>query len=378
MDKELAQSVIKHFSNLKDPRINRKKLYPLMEIIFVVLCGSICGAESWRDFVIFGNGKVEFLRQYFHFKNGIPSKNTFARVFSALCPEAFKSCFIEWVKSLQENLKDIIAIDGKTLRGSFDTTKGQSAIHMVSAFATQAKLVLGQQKVSDKSNEITAIPLLLEMLELKGSIITIDAMGCQKTIAKKIIEEEADYVFSLKGNHGTLHEDVELFFKTECDKNESKFIIDQCEETDAGHGRIEKRECWATDKIDWLEQKDEWKGLNAIVMIKETREKGDKKSIERHFFITSLPANSKLIASAVRAHWKIENTLHWTLDMTFREDASRIREKNASENMAIIRHTALNMLKNAKKSMKEMSIKALRKLAGWRNDTLELVLQQNF
>ena len=268
MDKELAQSVIKHFSNLKDPRINRKKLYPLMEIIFVVLCGSICGAESWRDFVIFGNEKVEFLRQYFHFKNGIPSKNTFARVFSALCPEAFKSCFIEWVKSLQENLKDIIAIDGKTLRGSFDTTKGQSAIHMVSVFATQAKLVLGQQKVSDKSNEITAIPLLLEMLELKGSIITIDAMGCQKTIAKKIIEEEADYVFSLKGNHGTLHEDVELFFKTECDKNESKFIIDQCEETDAGHGRIEKRECWATDKIDWLEQKDEWKGLNAIVMIK--------------------------------------------------------------------------------------------------------------
>ena len=220
---------------------------------------------------------VEFLRQYFPFTNGIPSKNTFARVFAALCPEAFKSCFIEWVKSLQETLKDIIAIDGKTLRGSFDTATEQSAIHMVSAFATQAKLVLGQQKVSDKSNENTAIPLLLEMLELKGAIITIDAMGCQKTIAKKIIEKEADYIFSLKDNHGMLHEDVELFFKTECDKRKSNFITDQCEETDAGHGRIEKRECWVTDKIDWLEQKDEWKGLNAIAMIEETREKGEKK-----------------------------------------------------------------------------------------------------
>ena len=184
MDKELAQSVIKHFSNLKDPRINRKKLYPLMEIIFVVLCGSICGAESWHDFVIFGNGKVEFLRQYFHFKNGIPSKNTFACVFSALCPEAFKSCFIEWVKSLQENLKNIIAIDGKTLRGSFDTTKGQSAIHMVSVFATQAKLVLGQQKVSDKSNEITAIPLLLT---LRSSVILSAVLSSSKDSAKDFV-----------------------------------------------------------------------------------------------------------------------------------------------------------------------------------------------
>ena len=355
MEMELGNSIVKHFSNLKDPRINRKKLYPLIEILFIVLCGAICGAESWRDFVIIGKEKEEFFKQYFPYKNGIPSKNTFARVFYALCPVSFKACFIEWVRSLQEILKEIIAIDGKTLRRSFDKGPEKSAIHMVSAFATQAKLVLGQQKVDEKSNEITAIPLLLELLHLKGSIVTIDAMGCQKDIAEKIIEKEADYVFALKGNQGTLHDDVKLFFSTESEKAKSVFITDQYDEIDAGHGRIEKRECWVSDKLSWLEQKVEWQHLKTIAMIEETREIGDKKSVERRFFISSLPANAKEIASAVRAHWAVENTLHWVLDMTFREDESRIREKNAAENMAIVRHIALNMLQNAKKSFKDIS-----------------------
>jgi predicted transposase YbfD/YdcC len=378
MKTELAKTVIEHFSNLKDPRIDRKKLYPLMEILLIVLSGAICGADSWRDFVIFGKEKKEFFKQYFPYKNGIPSKNTFARVFAALCPASFKTCFIEWVQSLQEILHDVIAIDGKTLRRSFDKGSKQAAIHMVSAFATQAKLVLGQQKVAEKSNEITAIPLLLEVLYLKGSIVTIDAMGCQKNIAEKIISKEADYILALKGNHETLHEDVKLFFKAESEKEKSNFITDKYHEVDAGHGRIETRECWISDKLDWLEQKEEWKDLKTVAMIEETREIGEKKSVERRFFISSLEANAQVIASAVRSHWGIENTLHWVLDMTFREDESRIRGKNAAENMAIVRHIALNMLQNAKKTMKDISIKGLRKAAGWGNSTLELILKQHF
>jgi len=378
VEKELGKSIIEHFSDLKDPGIDRKKLYPLMEILFIVLCGAICGADSWRDFVIIGKEKKEFFKRYFPYKNGIPSKNTFARVFSALCPISFKTCFIDWAKSLQEVLNDIVAIDGKTLRRSFDKGTEQSAIHMVSAFATQAKLVLGQQKVDEKSNEITAIPLLLEVLDLKGSIVTIDAMGCQKNIAGKIVEKKADYVLALKGNHGTLHDDVKLFFTTEREKSKSIYITDKHDEIDTGHGRIEKRECWVSDKLDWLEQKEEWKNLKTVVMVEETRETGKKKSIERRFFISSLSANAKNIAFAVRAHWGVENTLHWILDMTFREDESRVREKNAAENLAVVRHIALNMLQNARKSLKDISIKGLRKAAGWGNSTLENIVKQSF
>jgi predicted transposase YbfD/YdcC len=378
MQKDLSASFSEHFSKLKDPRINRKKLYPLMEILFVILCGTICGAESWRDFVVFGKEKLDFLRRYFPFENGVPSKNTFARVMASMNTELFKSCFIQWVQSLHVILRDVIAIDGKTLRHSFDTAKEKTAIHMVSAFATEARLVLGQIKVSDKTNEITAIPMLLDLLELTGAIITIDAMGCQKEIAKKIIEKEADYVLSLKGNHSTLHEDVKLFLETEILKNQSNAISDTYESVDAGHGRIETRKCWVSDELDWLEQKAEWLGLNTIAMIEEIREFGEKTTKERRFFLTSLPADAKLISSSVRAHWGVENTLHWTLDMTFREDDSRVRSGNAAENMAVVRHISLNMLQNAKKTEKDISIRGLRKKAGWGHSTLDHIIRQNF
>ena len=375
---KVSQAFETHFSKLKDPRIKRKKLYPLMEILFVVLCGTICGAESWRDFVLFGKEKIDFLKRYFLFTNGIPSKDTFARLFAVLDPEIFKSCFIEWIKSLQEVLQDVIAIDGKTLCNSIDELNHVPAIHMVSAFATGARLVLAQQKVDDKSNEITAIPLLLDLLNLKGNIVTIDAMGCQKAIAEKLHQKEADYVLALKGNQGTLSEDVKLFLETEIAKKSGSAIEDQYEEIDKGHGRIETRKCVVTSQIDWLEQKPQWAGFKTIAMIEEQREIRGKISTERRFFISSLPADAKQIASSVRAHWLVENALHWTLDVVFNEDGSRIRKKNAGQNMALIRHIVFNMLSSTKKCFKDVGLKALRKKAAWGDSTLDLILRQNF
>ncbi len=378
MDKDVTRSFESHFGVLNDPRIDRSKLYPLSEILFVVLSGSICGAESWRDFVLLGREKLDFMRQYYPFENGVPSKNTFARVLAALDTGEFKLRFVEWVKSLRTILKDVIAIDGKTLSNSIDAAGGMSAIHMVSAFATGARLVLAQQRVDEKSNEITAIPKLLDLLDLKGQIVTIDAMGTQKAIAKQIYDKESDYVLALKGNQGTLNEDVRLFLEAEFKKKSSTAIEDLYEEADKGHGRIEMRRCIVSSQIDWLLQKAQWAGLKTIAMIEETQEIKGKKSTEHRFFISSLPADAKQIASAVRAHWLIENKLHWTLDVVFNEDKSRVRKDNAGENMAIIRHITLNMLNNAKESFKNIALKALRKKAGWGNETLALILNQGF
>src|SRR3990167_4899302 len=378
MSKDVSESFETHFGVLKDPRVKRLKLYPLTEVLFVVLCGTICGAESWRDFVIFGKEKIDFLKEHYPFLNGIPSENTYARVFAALDTEAFKFCFIEWVKSLQTVINSVIAIDGKTLRNSLDNATGLSAIHMVSAFATDARLVLAQQKVDEKSNEIVAIPKLLDLLDLKGQIITIDAMGTQKAIAKQIIAKESDYVLALKGNQGTLNADVRLFLKTELKKTSSTAITDSYEEADKGHGRIETRKCIVSNQIDWLSQKEHWSGLKTIAMLEETQEKNGILSTERRFFISSLPANAKQISSAVRAHWLIENSLHWTLDVVFNEDDSRVRKDHAGENMAIVRHIVVNMLNNAKSYFKNIGLKALRKKAGWGNKTLEFILRQNF
>jgi predicted transposase YbfD/YdcC len=377
--KDVSKSFEGHFEQLKDPRVERTKLYPLVEILFVTLCGSVCGAESWRDFVIFGKEKLEFLREYYAFTNGIPSKNTFARVFAVLDIEAFKKCFIEWVKSLQTVLNEVIAIDGKTLCNSVDKVSGTSAIHMVSAFATEARLVLAQQAVDEKSNEITAIPKLLNLLDLKGHIVTIDAMGTQKAIAQQIVEQGGDYILALKGNQGTLNEEVRLFLETALQKPSSTVIEDSYEDIDKGHGRIETRLCYVSSQIDWLSQKEKWAGLKTIAMIEETRDMNDgKPSTERRFFISSLSADAERISTAVRAHWLIENGLHWTLDVVFDEDNSRVRKDNAGENMALVRHITINMLNNAKKQIKNIGLKALRKKAGWGNKTLSLILGQNF
>jgi predicted transposase YbfD/YdcC len=378
MDKDVSRSFESCFIELKDPRVDRTKFYPLVEILFTVLCGSICGAESWRDFVDFGEERLDFLKKYYEFKNGIPSKNTFSRVFAALNPEMFKKCFIEWVKSLQELLNEVIAIDGKTLCGSADNLNGRSAIHMVSAFASGAKLILAQQVVDEKSNEITAIPKLLELLDLRGHTVTIDAMGTQKAIAKQIIDQGGDYILALKGNQGTLNEDVRLFLETELCKAHTTAIEDQHYDVDKGHGRIETRHCVVSSQIDWLSQKEEWAGLKTIIMVEETQEMKEKQSTERRFFISSLSPEAQRLSSAIRSHWSVESQVHWVLDVVFNEDQSTVRKDNAAENMALIRHITLNMLNNSKKQLKNVGVKALRKKAGWGDKTLRFILEQNF
>ena len=380
MDGQMIERFQEHFGKMKDPRVERTKLYPLEEILFVLLCGSICGAESWRDFVMFGKEKLDFLREYFPFSAGIPCKNTFARVCAALEPEQFRACFLVWAASLQTVPGEVIAIDGKTLCNSADTDSGTgaAAIHMVSAFSTDSRLVLAQQKVAEKSNEITAIPALLDLLDVTGHTVTIDAMGCQRSIAQKIRDKGADYVLALKGNQGTLNDDVRLFLQTEAAKAVSTAIGDIYSEADAGHGRVELRKCFVSDQLDWLAQKPEWSGLRSIAMIEETRDINGKISCDRRFFISSLPANAKQIATAVRTHWAVENALHWTLDVVFNEDQSRVRKDHAPQNMAIVRHVVLNMLNTAKKHFKGVGVKALRKKAGWGNENLRLILKHNF
>ncbi len=371
-----------HFDKLEDPRIERKKLYPLNEILLTVLCASICGAQSWRDFVTFGEEKLDYLRRFLPFEQGIPSKNTFARVMSALEPEAFRACFIAWVQSFQSALKEIIAIDGKCLRKSFDAAAGQSAIHMVSAFATSSKLVLGQEKVNEKSNEITAIPKLLDLLALEGCIVSIDAMGTQKKIAKKIRQKKADYVLSLKGNHSTLHDDITLFLSSEVEKlcqGKPHNITDQHEECDKGHGRIERRLCYVSERLDWLTQKKDWCDIKTVAMVESQVNQGAKTTTERRYFISSMAANAKELAQAIRSHWAIENSLHWVLDVTIGEDLSRVRKDNAPENMAMVRHVVLNLLRGAKPQFrKDMSLKGLQKKAGWGEKTLNTILMQEF
>lgn len=378
MSEEEKPDFLCHFDMLEDPRIDRKKLYPLTEILFVVICASICGAQSWRDFVTFGEEKLDYLRRFLPFDNGIPSKNTYARVFSILNPDEFKKCFISWIQSFQQALGNLIAIDGKTLRKSFDKANQQSAIHMVSAFASASKLVLGQQKVDDKSNEITAIPKLLDLLSLSGMIVSIDAMGTQKEIANQIIDKNADYVLALKGNHSALHDDVRLFLEAEIGKTKDSKITDSYEEIDKGHGRIEHRICYVSDQIHWLEQRKQWRDLKTVIMVESHVSVGERTTTEQRYFISSLAANAKQIAEAIRSHWAVENSLHWVLDVTLREDDSRVRKDHAPENMAMVRHIILNMLQNTKKKFKDMSIKRLQKKAGWGDSTLDMILMAVF
>lgn len=376
MDQTNELGFLDYFAKLEDPRINRNKLHPIEEILLVTLCGVICGCEGWEDLEEFGQIKLDFFKEYLPFTHGAPSDDTYRRFFRALNPEQFKECFVEWVKTFQVVHGDIVAIDGKTLRHSYDKAGEKPAIHMISAFASSARLVLGQEKVADKSNEITAIPKLLKMLDLQGATVTIDAMGCQKTIVKEIIAKQADYVIGLKGNQGQLKEDVDLFFQHHRKSNFKKLKHDFCTTVNKDHGRFEKRSCWITDDIAWLENKDKWAGLKSLIMVESMREIDDVVTEEVRYYITSIPANALLAADVVRSHWAIENSLHWILDVTFREDDSRIRRGNAPQNLAIIRHIVLNMLQQHR--AKKMSIKKLRKKSGWDNAHLKKILGTTF
>jgi predicted transposase YbfD/YdcC len=360
------------FEDLDDPREDNR-WHKLIDIVTITIAASICGADKWDDVEIFGIAKEAWLRSFLELPHGIPGSETYRRLFIRLDPDEFNKRFFSWVAAINPRQpKDAIAIDGKTLCGSYDTAKNISAIHMVSAYACKTGITLGQIKVDDKSNEITAIPILLDQLDIEGCTITIDAMGTQKKIAEKIINEGGDYILALKGNHEILHQDVADFFGGASSKELGNNPFDYHKTFAKDHGRIESREYWTTDDIAWLTQKTEWKNLRTIVMVRSERSIGDKTTNETSFYISSLPSNAKAIGEAIRGHWGIENSLHWILDVAFREDDCRKRRDNSPQNFAVLRHITLNLLKT--ETTCKRSIAGKRLLAGWDNSYLEKVL----
>ena len=357
-------SILQHFASLTDPRINRQKKHQLQDIFFITLCAVICGADNWVEIEEYGGAKEAWFTEQLGLVNGIPSHDTFGAVFAAIDQTQFSECFSRWVADLAALTEgEIIAIDGKCLRRSVDNASKKAAIHLVSAWAQQNRLVLGQVKVDDKSNEITAIPKLLERLDIAGAVITIDAMGCQKKIAEQIVRQGGDYVLSLKGNQGSLLDDVEIFFSSALAPDALTVSID------SDHGRLETRTIASSDDIGWLRERHDWCGLNSILAVTLREESGPKIREDTRYFISSLKADDQQrLANAVRAHWSIENNLHWVLDVAFDEDRNRTRQGHSAANLAVIRHIALNLIKN--ETSRKVGIKVKRKRAGWDNHYL--------
>lgn len=343
----------------------------------MAICAVICGAESWVDIEVYGQSKQEWLSTFLRLNNGIPSHDTFARVFARLDPDQMQECFIRWVQAISQlSQGEVIAIDGKTVRHSYERAKGKGAIVMVSAWASANRLVLGQHKVDEKSNEITAIPHLLQMLAIEGCIVTIDAMGTQKEIASAIIDQGADYVLALKGNQGSLLEDVQWLFEQAKATQFQHVPHDFAQTIDKGHGRIEIRRCWtlSDSALDYLVQKPQWKGLQTIVMLQSERRINGHLSTETRYYISSLANHAAKISAAIRTHWTIENNLHWVLDVAFDEDACRVCKDHAPQNLSMLRHIALNLLGQDKST--KAGIAAKRRKAGWDDAYLLRILAQ--
>jgi len=369
----MNSNFLKHFSKVKDPRIQGKCRHQLIDIIVITVCATICRFdESWESIQEFGEIKIDWFQNFLSLPNGIPSHDTFRRVFLLLDPEDLQKAFYSWANSIRTvNKSETICLDGKTSRGSVDTKLSKRAIHTVSAWANECQMVLGQIKVDDKSNEITAIPELLDFLDISGCTITIDAMGTQKEIAKKIVEKEANYVLALKRNQGTLHDDVRTYIDDQID-NEVNDESHSCLTTaDADHGRVEERTYHLFTKIDWLHKKDDWEGLCSIGAVDSTRFINGKSSTQRRYFITSLK-DLERFAKDVRGHWGIENSLHWTLDVAFNEDKSTRKKGNSPANSTVLRHIALNLLK--KEKTRKVSINRKRSLACMVPEYLEKII----
>jgi predicted transposase YbfD/YdcC len=376
MNQSSPLSLRDHFESVDDPRVERTKEYALLDIIVIAICAVICGADDWVDIAGWGTEKIEFLRQFMPLENGIPSHDTFGRVFSRLDGVQFQAAFLRWVQSAFEVSEgQVVAIDGKQMRRSHDRQVGKAAIYMVSAWASLNHLTLGQRKVDDKSNEITAIPELLKVLALQGCIVTIDAMGCQKEIATTILDQQADYVLALKENQEHLYQDtVDLFRHIEQTPTHG-LNTDYVRTVEKDHGRVEIRECWTISDpqfFPYFRTSQDWPQLQTLIKVRRERRLGDKTTVETHFYIASLLGSALLLLNAIRAHWGIENSLHWVLDVAFREDDQRARVGNSPQNFAVLRHIALNLLKH-EPSLK-VGIKAKRLRAAWSESYLLKIL----
>lgn len=403
MSEVISVSLFEHFSPLPDPRVDRTKRHVLLDIIGLSICAVICGADGWEAIEEYGNTQYAWLHQFLELPHGIPSDDTIRRVFTRLSPTRFQECFQQWIQAIATRPPgQVISVDGKTLRRSYVRGDKKAALHMVSAWASANRLVLGQLKTEEKSNEITAIPELLRILALEGCIVTIDAMGCQTAIATQIIEQGADYVLALKGNQGTIHDKVvEFFDQFQEPKSESESTPESTPEStqqqespqkrehtqkaweqatacyatvDGDHGRIEIRRYWQVSDVTWLDERSQWKHLQSIGMVEAERHVGDRVSVERRYYLTSLAPDVTRFAEAVRGHWGIENSVHWVLDVAFREDESRIRKGFAPANFAVLRHIALNVLRQDTRCPRGIPTKRLK--AGWDETYLTHLLAQ--
>lgn len=369
-------TIADYFDQMSDPRIERTKRHKLIDIITIAICAVICGADSWVAIETYGCAKYDWLKNFLELPNGIPSHDTFARVFALVNPQQFQECFLSWMKSIQKiTAGEVVAIDGKTLCNSYDKANDKSAIQMVSAWATTNKLVLGQVKVNDKSNEITAIPELLKVLELSGCIVTIDAMGCQKEIVKLIAQQKADYVMTLKKNQGHLYDEVEKLFRSGISTDFQGIQHSTYKTEEVGHGRHEIRHyLMLSDIQSRLDPDSAWSKFKSVGMVESVRQVEGKTTVETRYYISSLSEDADKFAQSVRCHWGIENSLHWVLDVAFREDDCRIRKDNAPQNFAVLRQIAVNLLGREKRV--KLGVKNKQFLAAMDNEYLSKVLAQ--
>jgi predicted transposase YbfD/YdcC len=358
---------LQHFKDMPDQRQPGKVMYPLDEILLLGLLAVLAGAEAFTDIARFGEKKIDLLRRFRPYANGTPAHDHLGDIFATLDAVAFQRCFVAWTAALTKTPAEVIAIDGKTSRRSGGKKSSKQAIHVVSAFAARQRLVMGQVAVGEKSNEIVAIPALLDMMAIEGAVVTIDAMGCQRDIAKKIIDKKADYILALKGNQGTLREDVELFAAEQKAKGFEDTTVSRCETVDGDHGRIETRKYTVFHDIGWLQERHNWPGLAALVMVESIRELAAKVERETRFYITSLTAPAETIGPMIRDHWAIENSLHWVMDMVFRDDECRVRTENAPANFVTLKHMANNLIR---KAPGKDSQRLKRMTAAWDDDFL--------
>jgi predicted transposase YbfD/YdcC len=373
MQKHPKLNLIEHFQTLTDPRVDRRREHELIDILIIAVCTLLCGGETFNDMEDFGYAKQDWFKTFLGLRNGIPSHDTFNRVFAALDPQGFLDCFLRWTQSLRQAVaQEIVALDGKALRRALN--KDQSVKYVVSAWAESNGLVLGQLKVADKSNEITAVPQLLRALELSGCIVTTDAMGCQKKIAREIRESDADYVLALKGNQERVHEEVRDFLDDTLAERQkprptgaelplAAANLASWETVEKDHGRLETRRYYQSIELGWFADLEKWEGLKSVGMVEAIRELDGKRTVERRYYLSSLPLDAQLFARAVRGHWGVENKLHWVMDVCFREDQSRARAGFAAENLATLRRLALNLLKGEK--TKKRGIRGKQLNAGW-------------